>query len=47
MNEKTREELIQEIKYIAGILDDQPVHAAYLAELAEALAAKIAEELES
>lgn len=40
------QELVEEIQYVASLLDDQPHHHdAYLAELAEALLKKSKEEL--
>lgn len=37
----TKQELIEEIQWIASIIDDQPCHACYLADLAEALGKKV------
>ena len=43
INEMTYRELVEEIQYIAGILEDQPYHHdAYLADLASALCEKSA-----
>ena len=39
--EMNRQELIEEIKWIASIIDDQPCQACYLADLAEALGKKV------
>ncbi len=44
-DEMTTTELIEEIQYLASILDDQPFHAGYLADLCETLAARVAAEM--
>lgn len=44
INEMSYEELVEEIKYIVSLLDDQPHHHdAYLADLTAALVAKTTE----
>lgn len=41
VEEMNRQELIDEIKWITSIIDDQPSQACYLADLAEALGKKV------